>query len=142
MGMQLRSQHLAEILAALSGHTRTGGGAENRRATRITVAAKVTLWPLEENAPGEPRTVLARDISHSGIGMLWTRPAVVGGQCIARLPRAKGEPLLVLCQITQCRPLADDLYQVGAEFVSILTDRDPTAREPSPLPKGVPMGTG
>jgi hypothetical protein len=149
VGLQLQSQYLAEVLAALNGRARAGGGAEKRRAPRIAVEARVVIWPVDGGAAGPGRTVLIRDVSHSGMGILSTRLLNPEQRVIAQLPRAKGEPLLVLCRVTLCRPLADDLFAVGFEFVSFVARRDSPGGVPDDAryaqsggAVGTPAGTG
>jgi len=95
-------------------------GAEKRRATRMHVEGTVTIWPINNGSPGPATRVLTRDLSFSGIGFLQAAAQLPAGQFILQLPRAKG-PLLMLCQITFARTLADQLHVIGAEFVRVLT---------------------
>jgi len=120
MATHLKSQHLAEVLSILLAAPPVNSGAEKRRATRIQVEAPVTIWPVKEGSHGTPATVLTRDISYSGIGILQARPAATDDQFILRLPRPKAEPILLLCQVTYVKTLADNLYGVGALYVSVL----------------------
>ncbi len=133
MGILLNTQHLSEVLSLLLPKSSSLGGAEKRRATRIHVEAPVTLWHLQQDTPGPAMTVLARDLSLSGIGFLQTTPPRKGGQFMLKLPRPKtGSFLLVLCQITFSRSLADNLFVVGAEFIRLLEHDDEPAAASTP----------
>jgi hypothetical protein len=141
MSTQIKSQHLAEVLAVLLAPKLPGAGAEKRRATRIAVEAAVTVWPVVNGGPGTPLTVLSRDISYSGVGFMIGQPTKLGDQYILKLPRAKGDPILVLCQVTFARLLADNIYTVGATFVSILQqskDIKPAAPAEAPPTVAIP----
>jgi hypothetical protein len=117
---QIKSQQLAEVLAVLLEPKLPGAGAEKRRATRIAVEAPVSIWPVVNGSPGTATTVLTRDISYSGVGLLLVRAVKSGDQFILKLPRAKADPMLVLCEVTFVKILAESLYGVGAQFVTIL----------------------
>jgi hypothetical protein len=135
MATQIKSQQFAEVLAVLLAPKLPGAGAEKRRATRIACEATLTVWPVVDGSPKSASTVLSRDISYSGIGLLQGKEAKVGDQFILKLPRAKADPILVLCQVTFARTLADNIYTVGASFMSILqSSKDIKPAAPAEIP--------
>jgi hypothetical protein len=137
VAIQIKSQQLAEVLAVLLAPKIPGAGAEKRRATRIQVEATLTVWPVSNGVPGQAATILSRDISYSGIGLLSGNPSKNGDQFILKLPRAKADPILILCQVTFAKLLADNIYTVGATFVTILQqskDIKPAAPAEPPPP--------
>lgn len=129
--MQLPLPIFAEVLDALKEQSRAGAAAEKRRATRHTLQAQVTLL-AGPPALGKQRvhTVLTRDISHNGVGLLQTATAAPNDKIILLLPRRKREPVCVQCTVMHCRPLADGVFAVGAEFVQLVETqpKDPQPR--------------
>jgi hypothetical protein len=123
MGIQIASHALSEVISAMTPQASRGLGAEKRRASRIRVEAQVTLWLMAKGVPGAATTGLTRDLSYSGMGCLIGRKVQTGEQFLLRLPRIKGEPLLVLCEVTFATALAENLYGVGAEFIQLLENQ-------------------
>ena len=122
--MQLIPQHLAEVIQTIREANAKGRGHEKRRATRIELIARVTILPVVNNSLGRQFGALMRDISFTGLGLFL--PAAFHGveDFIVDLPRRQGS-LRVLCKVRHSRPLADDIAGVGAEYVRIITDKDP-----------------
>ena len=124
--MQMALQNLAEIMESLR---REGdpAGMEKRQATRMSIQGRVQVVPVEGDSH-KPFTVLLRDISLTGIGMLQSRSMPPGQQFVVMFPRAKLEPLSVLCVSRFCRELADGLFNVGAAFTKVVAQKTPRDR--------------
>jgi len=73
---------------------------------------------LNDGAVGRKYSVLTRDISQAGIGLLQSIALQQGQEFVLSLPRQHGKPhLFFVTVVMHCRPLADGLYGLGCEFV-------------------------
>jgi hypothetical protein len=113
--MQLLGQDYAEIVAALKALT-DAKGHERRTTARMEVLAQVKLFPFKDGKAADPYTCLTRDLSFKGVGLFQSKHAPRGSQFVVMLPRQENEPLSVLCTVMYSRPMADELYNVGAAF--------------------------
>jgi hypothetical protein len=118
--VQLSAQQFGEILQALKNASVAGAGSEKRRASRIEMQCKVIAVPfVSPGKPGNPISMLTRDVSFTGIGLMNTVPMEKETLFVVRLPRLKSW-MLLLTKVMHCRPLADNLYAIGAEYVEEL----------------------
>jgi hypothetical protein len=92
---------------------------DRRRFTRFVVQARLPIWPVNKNR-GNASSILTRDISMEGIGLIWPRLPKDGEQFILALPREKKGHAPILCTIRHIRPLAQDVWGVGAQFSKVL----------------------
>lgn len=126
--LHLSAQHFAEVLTALRSSS-VGGGHERRQVTRIEVQAPIQISIVTDGKLAGDSTVLTRDVSIGGMGIMYTRQLPAGQQLVARLPRANRKPpLVLLCRVTHCRQLADGIYGVGIAFVQLLEHDDQAAQ--------------
>ena len=61
-------------------------------------------------------TLLTRDISLMGLGLIQGVKVNPDEELVVTLPRMKGPPFFVSITVRHCRDLADNLYSVGTEF--------------------------
>lgn len=116
--MKLSVQDFAEIVGALRGQASDLNAQEKRRAVRMTVTSKLVVGVLKDDAVGRTYSVLTRDISLAGIGLLQSIALQQGQEFVLSLPRQHGKPpLFFVTVVMHCRPLADGLYGLGCEFV-------------------------
>jgi hypothetical protein len=131
--IQLLAQEYAEVVAALQAAT-DGKGHERRTAARMEVQAQVKVTPFRDGEAGKSFTVLTRDLSFRGVGLLQGRQSARGSQFVIHLPRREGEaPLGMMCTVMFCRELADGLFNIGASFNS---HYDPNAKPVAELRRG------
>lgn len=118
--MQLTSQDFAEVL----GHLRAAGvpadGFERRQATRVSIQSPVYVAPVISGRPGPVRMVLTRDLSCMGIGLMQTWTVTEDQTFIVKLPKQVKRPLFVMAKPMQCRLMAENIYAVGGEFMSLV----------------------
>jgi hypothetical protein len=117
--MKLTVQDFAEIVAALRGEHADLSAQEKRRAVRMTVTSKLVVGVLKD-ADHISRTfsVLTRDISLAGAGLLQSVALQQGQEFVIGLPRKSPKPpLFFVTKAMHCRPLADGVYGIGCEFV-------------------------
>jgi len=91
--------------------------ADRRNRPRRLVATTCVVTPLD--AHGEPSgaafRAVTRDVSTTGIAMLFTRP-VEAPKLKIQLPRFGGTTVEVLANVIRCEPLGP-YYDVAGEFV-------------------------
>lgn len=115
--MQLSSQQFVKLLETLRSDGRSSGS-EKRRFTRMEVQAQVQLATLQGNRVTRQYTGLSRDISQAGISLIQCVAFARGEKFVAKLPCGK-EEVVMLCEATFCRPLAEGVHGVGAQFVAL-----------------------
>lgn len=118
--MHLSAQHFAEVVEALRRGGSAGSGHERRQITRIEAQTQLQIARYANGASAEEITVLTRDVSIGGIGLLQSSPMKSGEQIVVRLPRIDRQPLFVLSKITHCRQMADGIYGIGVQFNRLL----------------------
>jgi hypothetical protein len=112
----LTAQQLAEVIEYLRAHGLSGGN-EKRRATRMQVQAKIKATRLANGKAVQSFTLLTKDISLLGLGLIQGIAVQANSEIIVELPRMKGPPLYMKLIVKHCRDLADNLYSVGTEFL-------------------------
>jgi hypothetical protein len=120
--MQLPSQMFSEALTGLRLADLTKSDNDRRRYTRFVVQARLPIWPVkgDNEKKEEASSILTRDISMEGIGLIWPHSASDGEQFILALPREKKNHTPILCTIKHIRPLAQGVWGVGAQFSKVL----------------------
>jgi hypothetical protein len=113
----LTPQQLAEAVEYLRAHG-LSGGSEKRKTTRMQVQSKIQAGRLLNGRVVQTFSLLTKDISLMGLGLIQGIQVEAGTELIVALPRMKGEPLHMKIIVRHCRDLADNLYSVGTEFVS------------------------
>jgi len=112
--MQL-SPGMFSRMASILDSTR-GTGAERRREPRMPVHGTGRLAP-----PGTPvdqaTMVHVQDVSLGGASLLASERLSVGEQLVLVLQAPDGRAMSLLCAVAHCRQMADDIYQIGAQFL-------------------------
>jgi hypothetical protein len=135
--MKLALRDFAEIVETMRGPAVANGGAEHRRAARMTITYKVIAIVEEAGKPMQTYTALTRDISLTGLGLLQTIKLIPPQEVIVALPR-NTKPLFVVATALHCRPLADGLLAVGLEFARMLDEKSAARIIESTKSKGAP----
>jgi hypothetical protein len=120
--LTLSLQDFADVVSVLRDPMDRNAAAEKRRATRMSVSAKVSVHVLEKGHIGRAYTAFARDISLTGIGLLQSVVLQQGQEVLLTFGRPHGRPLMVVAKAMHSRPLADGLLSVGLEFSHVLAD--------------------
>jgi hypothetical protein len=92
--------------------------ADKRRSARIGLRARVTMIPIVKGALASPIQVWCRDIAMTGIAVLVANPLKVGQQFVLQLNREDEGPMRLLCEVTRKEKVHDDLYVIGAKYLS------------------------
>ena len=98
-------------------HLKTDARGEGEKRERPRVGVRVGAEVYVEGEEGEREVgVTVRDISATGISLVY-REAIPRGTVFAmRLPRKDGRVVGVCCVVKHCRRVADRVYSFGAEF--------------------------
>jgi hypothetical protein len=123
--MRAAEGDIARVIHAL---TRPTPGAERRDIRRTAVAARGVLRILS-GEPSRAFSVLTRDVSARGIGIVAAAPIERGVRVALEVSPGDGAPpVTVECEVRHCRAMADGVFSVGLAFA------EPVAVE-SPDPK-------
>ena len=122
---KLSSQQYAGVVESFQ-IAAASGGSDKRQFTRIDVQAPVKLGLMSNNKITRCYVALSRDISPAGIGLC---------QAVRFEPREpfltllqwERQQMVIVCLPRFCRPLADGIYWVGAQFES-QADSDTSAQ--------------
>ena len=135
--MVLTGQQFAEVMNFL--RNRVGpslAGSDKRRTTRLELKSRVIIIPLRNGTPGDQVSVLTRDMSLEGIGLLTAVPLPKGMQFIALLPRSDNDTVFVLCESMFCSVVADGMFTIGCSFVKVVP-KETALRIQTPNPAAV-----
>jgi len=119
--MNLTAQQFSEILSFLRPRSEAVFGSDKRRTTRLDLKSEITITPVVNRACQQRVTVLTRDISMEGVGILSAHELSDGQQFIAMLPRGENNVVLVLCQVVHSCIACDGIFSLGCRFVQVLT---------------------
>ena len=137
--MQLVAQDFGEVMAALRSSIKRGGH-ERRSSARMEVQGLLTVYPYQGGQLCRPYTCLTRDLSFKGIGLLQSVLLASGSEVVVILPREDAPALAMLCTVTNCREVADGMYNVGASFKRVF-DFETDARPSAPAAPAQPLPT-
>lgn len=87
----------------------------------MTVSAKIDCHLLQGKKVHRTFSVLMRDISLTGAGLLQTVALNQGTEVVMALPY-KATPLFVVALVKHCRMLADGIIAAGMEYERMLDD--------------------
>ena len=118
--MRLSTQQFSEVVTEFRLRETSGVGSEKRAVTRIGVQAPIDA-ALFDTTCGRRFTVLTRDISMDGAGLMASMALKSGQKLVTRLPRGHGQWLFVISHVMHCRPLADGIFVLGCRFADLLT---------------------
>jgi hypothetical protein len=90
-------------------------GSEKRQATRIDVQTKLNMAKMVDGNVVRCYSALTRDISCTGLGFFQFAPLANGEKFLVCFPFGK-EELVVVCSSMFCRPLAEGMFGIGAQF--------------------------
>lgn len=96
----------------------TAGGSDKRQFSRIELQAPVRLAVMTDNKLTRCFIALSRDVSLNGIGLYQNAKFIPKENFVISLPCEK-QQMVIICQATFCRPLADGIFCLGAQFASL-----------------------
>jgi hypothetical protein len=110
--MELPEGQLRNLIESLTGPS----SQDERRAKRRTAVVTRATLRIMDGASKRTFSVLTRDVSASGIGLITAAPVERGVHVLLELPHAGGTPLAVEGEIRYCRAIADGMWGVGVQF--------------------------
>jgi len=120
--MKLPLREFADIITALKApNDAQEKTAEGRQAARMAIVARIDVSFIENGVLGRALSVITRDISLTGIGVLQSVMVKPKREVILTLPRPTA-PLYVGAKVMHTRTVADGLFAVGFEFERIIPD--------------------
>ncbi|MGE5609806.1 MAG: PilZ domain-containing protein [Bacillota bacterium] len=108
---------------------------DKRKVPRIDFSRCIEVIPVKDHRPTPPIQARTRDISATGIGILCSRPMPAGDAFLICLPQKRGGQTWIVCNVTRCKPAAENLYIIGAVFAAF------QHREAPPAPAEVSAST-
>ena len=94
------------------------GGSDKRQFSRIEVQAPLRIATIANNKVTRCFIALSRDVSLTGIGLYQSAKFAPKETFLVSLPCEK-QQMLIVCVATFCRPLADGIFCLGAQFESL-----------------------
>ena len=119
--MVLSTQQFASVINFLRANAGVSRGSEKRRATRMGLECKIKIAPVTDGRTGAPVTVLTRDLSMEGMGIMTAVALKQGQQFVALLPVSDSETLCVLTEVLHSFVVADGIYSLGCRFGQVLS---------------------
>lgn len=130
--MILNGQQFSEVVSYLRDKVAASmAGSEKRRTSRMDLKSRIIIIPVRSGSGPDRVSVLTRDISLDGIGLLSGVPIPKDQQFIALLPRNDNDTIFVLCEAMYCVVVADGMFTVGCRFIKIV-QREAAAKLQTP----------
>jgi hypothetical protein len=116
--MRLTAEMYEQIVAALKSDSH--GDRDKRRQPRVGMAAEADFVMVIADGARIAGVVRVRDVSASGIGLLFARQIAKNQRFVLQLYGANEQPLWLVCTAAYCRGGEEDRYSVGARIQQIL----------------------
>ncbi len=124
--MHLTGEWFDNLAKTLKGKTPSAAGAETsgkrgadlRQSQRVGVRFPAQIMIIENGKVARQDQIHVRDISAMGIGIIHNLKMAVKQQFIIEMPLEEGGSRRILCEVKNCRRLADDLFGIGASFIA------------------------
>jgi hypothetical protein len=113
--MKLSAEQFAELISSFSSKQQVL--TNNRRAPRMALQARLTIFPLVGHDLQEAVVVTTCDFSARGISFLNAKAMRVGEQFITELPRRNGGRVNLLCEVVRSEPTSGPYWRIGANFL-------------------------
>ncbi len=112
--MKLDNQLFRSVVSALRSSRSEGN---KRVLPRVGLTAEVNISFVIDDHVQPMVSVRVRDLSRSGIGFLHSVAIPMAARVILQLPVPGQRPRFVLCVVKHCRPVAANLFAIGAVFI-------------------------
>lgn len=119
--MELTAEQFEQI-TGLTSQPPIYDGVERRKHPRVAFGSRARIYPLVPAVCPDGRSVLVRDISLGGIGLLFSDALTIGDEFIIQLPTQRGEPLVIHCIAQRCDSGGSfgKQFVIGATFEQVL----------------------
>jgi hypothetical protein len=102
-----------------------------RLSNRIRKSTCVTLAPIRDGAVGVPTTVLARNLSPTGISFMSSAELAVGQEFILWLSAGETTPIVIRCRVVWRDILSRTSSIIGATFLRPATEAEAVQNIPA-----------
>jgi hypothetical protein len=116
--MRLSAEMYKQIVAGLKSDSHQHR--DKRREPRVGMAGEVEFVTVDETGKRVAGAVKIRDISRSGVGLLFNKPVLAQQRFVIQLASAKGEPVWLVCTTAYCRRVEEGWFSIGARIIQLL----------------------
>jgi len=120
--MRLGIQQFSAVVTEFQVREAKAAGSEKRSVTRIAIHAPIEA-AVYDGMFSRLFTMLCRDISLEGIGLMTGVAFQSGQNLVAKLLTCHGPPIYVLCAVMHCRVMAENIFVLGCRFASMLNEQ-------------------
>jgi hypothetical protein len=93
---------------------------DKRREPRVGMAGEAQFVTMTAEGKRIAGMVKVRDVSRSGLGLLFAQQIPAQQRFVVQLASSSGEPIWVVCNSTHCRRIEGDVFSVGARILQLL----------------------
>jgi hypothetical protein len=115
--MRLSAEMFDQIVAALKSDSHRDK--DKRREPRVGMAGEADLVTVGENGKRAAGKVRVRDISASGIGIVFSQNLNKDQRFVIQLESAAGEPVWLVCLTAYCKK-ANGNFSIGAKIKQVM----------------------
>jgi hypothetical protein len=140
--MRLSAEMYDRIVSGLKSDTQ--GEKNKRREPRVGLAGEVDFVAVTEIGKRLAGSAKIRDVSRSGIGLLFTQQIPRNQRFIVQLSSEQDNELWLICVAAYCRPTSGGFFSVGAKITQTMRGdqirkteartADTAAKEPAESP--------
>jgi hypothetical protein len=116
--MRLSAELYQQIVAGVRSDSQ--GEKDKRREPRVGLAGEADL--ITVGADGKRLAGLAkvRDVSPTGIGLLFDHPLTPGQRVIVQIQAGKGQRIWLVCHVAYSKKISGGLFSVGARIKQLM----------------------
>jgi uncharacterized membrane protein YcjF (UPF0283 family) len=93
---------------------------DKRREPRVGMAGEVEFVTVDDAGKRVAGQVKIRDISRSGVGLLFTQNLASWQRFVIQLASSTDEPIWLVCTAAYCRRIEEGQFSVGARIMQLL----------------------
>ncbi len=116
--MRLSAQMYQQILKGLRSDSHREK--DKRREPRVGMAGEVDFVTITELGKRVAGIAKVRDVSRSGIGLLFSHHIASHQRFVVQLESSSGEPIWLVCNAAHCRAVEGGHFSVGARILQLL----------------------
>jgi hypothetical protein len=116
--MKLSVEIYDQIIAGVKSDSQ--GGRDKRREPRVGLAAEADFVTVDETGGRVAGVLRVRDISASGIGLLFPRQMNPNQRFVLQIYSRQGEAVWLVCLTTYCRRKDGGTFSVGAKISQVM----------------------
>jgi hypothetical protein len=130
MSTQILSAEERHALVAVLQELDPSAPREQRQAIRRKVLVESEVRILVKGAGKSTQKLAITNVSKNGAAIVRSEPLAVGDKFSLHLEFGEGGGWRVLCEVRNCRRLANGFFKIGGRFVDRIEDPSGTAQLP------------